>query len=283
MARFSNEIRQHEVRAYEQFCIEHDIVLDGSESAIANANLVRDYFTKTWSEVISPETLEKAFSHLRPHLKFKSKAQLEFEKLASQEPDRASQLDSWLQAHGGKPGQLVNSVYSDDTYENLTVLLTELRNRREEVSLNTIRDAENRIAHRPGKQLHRVPQPRKEMGAISEAARDEGAASAEWKPGRSFLGELVKNPDGSFRSKTPQEQRRDAEAAERAKSQPQTRTLDASDQAWKSIADGLLADGTHSQQQRVRAVYDREQGNGWRRIYEACQREINLYKNRGVR
>jgi hypothetical protein len=274
MARFSNDIQQHEVRAYEQFCIQHDITLDGSEPAIANANLVRDYFTKTWGEVITPETLEKAFSHLRPHLKFKSKAQLEFEKLAGQEPDRTSQLDQWLQAQGGKPGQLVNSLYTDETYENLTLLLTTLRGY--EITPPRIRDAENRIQSKPGRKLHYVPTPRREMGTITEAARNDD--------GSPFLGsDLVKNPDGSYRSKTPAEQRRDREAAERAQSQTQTPALDTSEQAWKNMADALLSDGTHSQQARVRDVYDREQGNGWRRIYEACQREINIYKNRGIR
>jgi hypothetical protein len=269
MARFSNDIQQHEVRAYEQFCIEHDIALDGSESAIANANLVRDYFTKTWHEIITPETLEKALSHLRPHLKFKSKAQLEFEKLASQEPDRASQLDSWLHAQG-KPGQLVNSPYTNETYENLTLLLITLRGY--EVTPPRIRDAENRIQSKPGRKLHYVPTPRREMGTITEAARNDD--------GSPFLGrDLVKNPDGSYRSKNVAEQRRDREAAESAKSsQTPTQALDASDQTWKSMADSLLRDGTHSQQARVKAIYDSEeaQSSSWRHIYEACKKEANL-------
>jgi hypothetical protein len=273
MARFSNEIQQSEVRAYEKFCIEQNIILDASQAAIENANLVRDYFTQTWNEVITPETLEKALPQLRPHLKFKSKAQSEFEKLASQEPDRASELDRWLQTHGGKPGQLVNSLYSDETYENLTLLLTTLRGY--EINSPRIRDAENRIAHKPGRKLHYVQAPRRAMGTITEAARNDD--------GSPFLGELVRQADGSFRSKTPAEQRRDMEAAEKAKSQSQTPTLDPNEQTWKNMADGLLRDGTHSQQARVRAVYDQElfRGSGWRQIYEACKREVNLSKNRG--
>src|SRR5260370_41401967 len=125
MARFSSEIQQDEVRAYEKFCIAHNILLGGGNddaASIANANLVRDYFTKTWNEQITAETLEKALPALRPHLKFKSASRVEFEKIAGAETDRASQLDVWLQAHGGKPGQLVNSLYSDDTYENCNCL-----------------------------------------------------------------------------------------------------------------------------------------------------------------
>ena len=75
------------------------------------------------------------------------------------------------------------------------------------------------------------------------------------------------------------------EAAERAKNpQSQTTTqLSETDQAWKRMADGLLADGTHSQQARVRAVYDAEQGKGWRHVYEMCKKEAALYRNRSIR
>ena len=121
--------------------------------------------------------------------------------------------------------------------------------------------------------LHYVEAPRRELGTITEAARKDD--------GTPFLGsDMVKNIDGSWRSKTVSEQRRDMEAAERATSQTQTPALDASEQAWKNLADNLLHDGTHSQQERVRAVYDREQGSGWRKIYEACKREVNLSKSR---
>src|SRR6267143_5609182 len=116
MARVNNDIQQDEVRAYEKFCIEHNILLGGGNddvASIANANLVRDYFTKTWNEVITEETLTRALPALRPHLKFKSAARVEFEKIAAAAPDRASQLDQWLQAQGGRPGQLENSLYTD--------------------------------------------------------------------------------------------------------------------------------------------------------------------------
>ena len=41
------------------------------------------------------------------------------------------------------------------------------------------------------------------------------------------------------------------------------------------MAESLLRDGTHAQQARIKAVYDREQGNSWRRIYEACKQETD--------
>lgn len=275
MARVNNDIQQDEVRAYEKFCIEYNILLGGGHDDVAsieNANLVRDYFTKTWNEVITEETLTRALPALRPHLKFKSAARVEFEKAASAESDRASQLDQWLQAHGGKPGTLVNSLYSDETYENMALLLGTLGGY--EISTPRISDAINRIQNRPGRKLHYIEAPRK-TEPTSRAAKDSpGTDSTNW------LGDMVKTPEG-YRSKTVHEQRRDRdrEAAEAAKSQPQTSALDTSEQAWKRMADDLLQDGTHSQQARVRAVYDAEQGNGWRRVYEACKREAGLYRN----
>src|SRR5467141_4165165 len=105
MARVNSDIQQDEVRAYEKFCSEHNILLGGGSDDVAsieNANLVREYFLNTWKEPITSENLEKALPALRPHLKFKSTGRVEFEKAARQEPDRASQLDQWLQAHGDK-------------------------------------------------------------------------------------------------------------------------------------------------------------------------------------
>jgi len=94
---------------------------------------------------------------------------------------------------------------------------------------------------------------------------------------------MIKNLDGSYRNKDYAEEKADREAAERAKSQSQTTQLSETDQAWRRMATELLGDGTHGQQARVRAVYDAEQGNGWRRVYEACKKEASLYRSRSIR
>ena len=251
MARVSSEIQQDEVRAYEKLCIEHNILLgDGSDYAasIANANLVRDYFTKTWNEVITEETLARALPQLRPHLKFKSAARAEFEKIASQESDRAGQLDQWLQAHGGKPGQLVNSLYSDATYENMTLLLGTLQGY--EISTPRIQDAENRIANRPGRKLHYVPTPRREMGTITEAARNDD--------GTPFVTSgLTKQSDGSL-GKSPADYRREAlERSDRQAAEAKSGTTSAASAAVrdaKSKAEGMRGN-THSEDEQIGRVF----------------------------
>jgi hypothetical protein len=242
--------------------------LDESNERIVD--IIDGYFQVHRNVSVTAEAIVKLVE-AQSGLKWLSAAQLEYNKIAAENPQASAQLAAWLNTQG-KPGQLENQ--GDHAYENLSLLLIALQGR--EVSSTTILGAEDRILHRPGRQLHRVPQPRKEMGTITEAAR---SARGEEDMGRHLLGDLVKNPDGSFRSKTPQEQKRDAEAAERAKSPAQTTALDESEQTWKYMADQLLLDGVHSQQQRVKAVYDREQGNGWRRVYELCKKEANLYRN----
>jgi hypothetical protein len=147
-----------------------------------------------------------------------------------------------------------------------------------EISPPRIRDAESRIANKPGRKLHYLPTPRRTEPISERAKNDDGTAF--------FRDGLRKLPDGSW-GKTPADYREEArKAAEKANPpQAQTPILDASEAAWKQMADGLLQDGTHSQQQRMRAVYDNEQaqGSSWRRIYEVCKRETNLYKNRSIR
>ena len=239
-----------------------------------NADLFNEYFQANPGLPITVANVFKAVEARKQEFKWLPQAQADWYETSKQNPDLANQLAAHLATHG-QVGRLVNS--GDELFANLTLLFTELHSRRETVSPQTLANAEDRISHRPGKQLIRVAQPRR-TEPVSRAAKDSpGTDSTNW------LGDMVKTPDGSYRSKNVHEQRRDREAAEAAKSQTQTSALDASEASWKALADGLLADGTHSQQARVREVYDREQGNGWRRIYEACKKEAALYRNRSIR
>ncbi len=53
MARISNEISSIEVAAYAEFCKANNIIHDGTPDDVANSDLVLEYFTKTWNEVIN--------------------------------------------------------------------------------------------------------------------------------------------------------------------------------------------------------------------------------------
>jgi hypothetical protein len=239
--------------------------------AARNIDLIDDFFQNNRDIPVTVQNIYKAVEQRKNEFVWLSPAEAEWYQTSQQNAELANHLAGHL-ATQGQIGRLVND--GDQLFENLTLLFREIHSRRESASPYTIAGAEDRIAHRPGRQLHRVPKPRRTEPVSRAAKADDGSP---------FLGrDLVKQADGSYRSKTPAEQRRDMEAAERAKSQSQTPHLDASEQAWKHMADGLLHDGTHSQQARVKAVYDQElfQGSSWRRIFEACKREVNLSKSR---
>jgi hypothetical protein len=281
MARTSETVTQQEIQSYVKFCRDYNVVnYDGRDpETLANADFILNYFLEVWKQDMTEANFAQAFPQLKPHLKFYGSPQhAEFTHIANENIHAAQQLSGWL-ATQGKPGQLANQ--GDEAYENLALLLTELRNRREDVLTTTIRNGIDRISNRPGRKLHYVEAPRRSE-PVSRLAKED----AEYSIGKPFSNsDLVKTADGSLRSKTPAEQRRDMEAAERAKSQPQTTTLDASEQTWKAMAgDSLNVSGPHSLRDRVRQIYDREQGQGsWRHVYEAVQREINIYKSKNVR
>jgi hypothetical protein len=247
------------------------------EYANHNATIIMNYIEKNPRVPVTVQSIYAVVESQKTSFVWRTPAQRQFDKTARENPQAAQQVTDWLAQHGGRPGGLIHT--GDQGFQNSWNILEEIRGR--EINDKTIREAIGRIeapvskfATRKRPSLHRVPTPRP-------------VDPRQHQDDEPFLGrDLVKQPDGSYRSKTVAEQRREMEAAERAKSLPQTPALDASEQAWKSMADGLLNDGPHSQQARVQAVYDREQtkGSSWRRIYEACKCEANVYSKttRGI-
>jgi len=171
MARSSEQVTQNEINSYKSFCDKQRIIHDGSQDDQHNADFIFNYFVNVWKQDITEQNLNTAWEHIRPHLKFKSAARAEFEKITSAAPDRARQLDQWLQAHGGKPGQLTNTP-GDDTFENLTLLLGTLQGY--EISTPRIQDAIDRIQNRPGRKLHYIEAPRKTQPTSRAALEDDG-------------------------------------------------------------------------------------------------------------
>jgi hypothetical protein len=238
-------------------------------------DIIDGYFQANRNISVTAEAIVKLVE-AQPGLNWFSAAQLEYNNIAAQNPQAAAQLAAWLNTHGGKPGQLVHA--GDAAYENLTLLLVALQGR--EVSPTTIAQAEIRIANRPGKQLRRVPVPRR-TEPVSAAAKEDDSTSRNWL-GR----DMVPDGRGGFRTKTYAEQARDREAAEAAKSQAQTQTqaagLSAADQQWRSMAQEALRYGTHGEQAQITRVYDRHIGAGssWRQVYEAVNAVRNQLKNK---
>lgn len=182
----------------------------------------------------------------------------EWYELAQQNRELANQLAANLAAQG-HPGQLVNN--GEQLFKNLILLFREIHSHPQPMA-----HAIDRINHRPGARLHFVPQPRR-TEPVSSAAKADPVNSTNWLGRQS---DMVKLPDGSYRSKNAHEQRADREAAEAAKSQTQTATaLSASDQQWRSMALEATRYGTHSDQAQLRRVFEQHNGAPWREVYEA--------------
>lgn len=73
MARTSQEVTQSEGVAFELWCAENNVILDGSAEGKANGALIRANFIEgNWLEDITKESLDKYHDLLRPHLKYYS-------------------------------------------------------------------------------------------------------------------------------------------------------------------------------------------------------------------
>jgi hypothetical protein len=237
------------------------------EGSQRNADLIDQFFQANPTLPVTLQNIYRAVEARKTEFVWLSQARVNWYETAKKNPQLANQLAADLATQGGKPGKLVND--GDQLFENLVLLFNELHSHPQPMA-----HAIDRISHRPGQQLHYVPQPRRSE-PVSRAAKEDN--------GEPFVTSgLSKQKDGSL-GKSPADYAREArERSEKNNPSPsQTPALDASEQTWKYMAEQLLLDGTHSQQSRVRAVYDREQGNGggWRRVYEACKREANLYRN----
>jgi hypothetical protein len=243
MARTSDTVTQQEIQSYVKFCKDYNVVnYDGRDpETLANADFILHYFLEVWKQDMSEANFALAFSQLKPHLKFYSSPQhAEYTHIANENIQAAQQLVAWLNTQG-KAGQLANS--GDDAYENLTLLLTELRDRREDVSSKTIRDAEDRIAHRTGRKLNYVQAPRREMGTITEAARNDD--------GVPFLGRNPNEPAWVKRSRERAE-REAAEQAERAKQSGTVSSVAAREAKEKAES---LQGGTHAETDQLRKIF----------------------------
>src|SRR6266699_3173408 len=191
-----------------------------------NADLLDEYFQANPGLPVTVAHVFKAVQARKQEFKWLPQAQADWYQPSKQNPDLANQLSALLDTHG-QVGRLVNS--GDELFANRTLLLTELHSRRETVSPQTIANAEDRISHRAGKQLARVPQPRK-TEPTSRAAKENPSDSTNW------LGTMVKTADGSYRNKNVYEQRKDREAAEAAANpQTQTSALDESESTWRRM------------------------------------------------
>jgi hypothetical protein len=208
---------------------------EGSERVV---DVLDGYYQANRAIPVTAEAIVKLLE-AQPGLKWLSPAELEYRRIAAENPAAAQQLADWL-AKQGKPGTLVNQ--GDQYFENMSLLLTTLRGY--DINSKTILDAQDRIANRPGKKLQYVPQPRRTAPVSPLAKADDG------KP---FLGETAERlnePEWVKRSRARSE-REAAEAASRTSS-ASVRLRAAAEAREKAES---LQSSTHAETDQLRKIF----------------------------
>jgi hypothetical protein len=235
MARTSETVTQQEIEAYVKFCKDYNVVnYDGRDpDTLANAEFVLRYFLEVWKQDMTTANFALAFPQMKSHLKFYSSPQhAEYTHIANENIHAAQQLSAWLDTQG-KPGQLVNT--GDQAFENLRLLLIELRGR--PVDSQRIHEAMGRISFKPGRQLHFLPEPRKQD---PRQHQDDGTG---------FLGKHVNEP----RWKRLQREREEREAREAA-SQSSASAHSVAVREAREKAEGLRGN-THSESEQIARLF----------------------------
>lgn len=177
----------------------------------------------------------------QPGLKWLSAAELEFRRIAAENPAAAEKLAAWIGATQGRPGTL--EATGDLYFLNASNLLQELRGR--EVTAETIAAAIGRIGApasrfdtRKRPPLHYVPESRPADPRQKES------------DGIPFLGRDVNEP----RWKRIQRERQESEAREAASQPSASSVTSAAVREAKQSAEQLRG-GTHSESDQLQRIF----------------------------
>jgi hypothetical protein len=206
------------------------------EGIKCNADLMDEYFQLNRTIPVTLANIYKAIEAWKQDFKWISLAQAEYYKVATQEPDRANALSTWL-ATQGKPGQLANQ--GDDAFENLRLLLLVLRGY--QINATTISHAIDRVQSKPGPKLHFVQAPRRTAPVSPAAKADDGTP---------FLGRNLNEPEWVRRSR----ERSEREAKEAA-NQPSSTSLQAVAAREARRKSEELRGNTHSETEQLLRVF----------------------------
>lgn len=200
---------------------------EGSERIV---DLLDGHFQNNRVVPVTVEAIVKLVE-AQPGLKWLNPVELDYRRIAAENTAAAQQLADWL-AKQGKPGTLVNT--GEQFFANMSLLLIELRGR--PVDSQRIHEAMGRISFRPGRQLHFVPEPRKQDPRQHQA------------DGTGFLGTSVNEP----RWKRVQREREEREAADRAKQPGAAQSVTVREAQRR--AEGLTG-STHSETEQLQKLF----------------------------
>ena len=223
---------------------------EGNERVV---DVLDGYFQANRAVPVTAEAIVKLVE-AQLGLKWLSPAELEYRRVAAENPTAAQHLADWL-AKQGKPGTPVNT--GDQAFGNLTLLLIELRGR--PVDSQRIHEAIGRISFKRGRQLSFVPMPRQ-----TDPRQHQGDGSG-------FLGKNVNEPHWK-------RVQREREARDAANKQSGSSAESVAVREAKQKAEQLRGN-THSESDQLQRVFVTTSGTSEIDWVQTLAARLNLQKS----
>lgn len=237
--------------------------------ATRSIDLIDEFFQNHRNLPVTVANIYRAVEERKNEFVWFSPAELEYRRIAAENPAAAQQLANWMRTTQGKPGTLNNS--GDQYFVNMSSLLPVLRGY--EINATTISHAIDRVQSRPN-QLSYVPEPRR-TEPKSRAALADPTDSSHW------LGDMVADGRGGFRNKTPHEQKADREAKEAAEAVSRTTNVSTQVREAKRLAEEIRG-STHSESDQLQRILVTTPGTSevnWPETLAARQRMAKQFEN----
>jgi hypothetical protein len=173
--RTTNRINENELAAYQAFCVEHRIALDG-EAGEKNGALFADVIGVRMDADFTQDTLETAFEQLKSKLTFVSKNYSKADELARNlSPEEQGTYRAWAQ----NQKLLVSIDGSEEGYQNVKSLLEWMRG-----SAVTARSLDLALGNlinnpKPGQRIHFHPQPRQQDRSVVQGRPNHAFGAVE--------------------------------------------------------------------------------------------------------
>lgn len=170
--RTSNSISEAEKKCYDHFCLQHDILNDGSAAASQNGEHIGNYIAITWGEDINEHTLKVALEQLRDCLTFISREQAEVAQvLSTLTQNERDTISAWL----NRQHRLV--VQGNQGYSNVAVLVSWIKAHGFEVTANNLNNAIGNCQNSSHRKLYWQEAPKQDRAIpnhVNHALTDRG-------------------------------------------------------------------------------------------------------------
>jgi hypothetical protein len=173
--RTTNQINENERAAYQAFCLEHRIALDG-EAGEKNGELFGDLIGGKMNADFTQETLESAFAHLKGRLKFVSENHSKADELARK---LTSGEQETYRAWAKNQKLLVSLDGSEEGYQNVKSLLEWMRG-----SAVTARSLDLALGNlinnpKPDQRIYFHPQPKQQDRSVVQGRANHAFGAVE--------------------------------------------------------------------------------------------------------